>query len=92
MLGHLINHLIIKSIIINVNLYQAHIGGGLLVADAVGAGLAGVHEERHVGEAVAVVGVAAAPDALVHQELDLLLHLLLRLYWYLEVAWTHSIQ
>ena len=54
-----------------------HIGGGLLVADAVGAGLAGVHEERHVGEAVAVVGVAAATDALVHQELDLLLNLLM---------------
>ena len=47
----------------------------MLVPDAVRAGLAGVHEERHVGEAVAVVGVAAAPDALVHEELDLLLDL-----------------
>ena len=56
---------------------RTHIGGGLLVADAVGAGLAGVHEERHVGEAVAVVGVAAATDALVHQELDLLLNLMM---------------
>ena len=77
MLGHLINQLINNLIIINVKLYLAHIGGGLLVADAVGAGLAGVHEERHVGEAVAVVGVAAAADALVHQELDLLLNLLM---------------
>ena len=76
MLGHLINQLINNLIIINVKLYLAHIGGGLLVADAVGAGLAGVHEERHVGEAVAVVGVAAATDALVHQELDLLLNLM----------------
>ena len=47
----------------------------MLVPDAVRAGLAGVHEERHVGEAVAVVGVAAASDALVHEELDLLLDL-----------------
>ena len=77
MLGHLINQLINNLIIINVKLYLAHIGGGLLVADAVGAGLAGVHEERHVGEAVAVVGVAAAADALVHQELDLLLNLMM---------------
>ena len=54
---------------------KTHICGRLLFSDAVRAGLAGVHEERHVGEAVAVVGVAAASDALVHEELDLLLDL-----------------
>ena len=54
---------------------KTHICGCLLVPDAVRAGLASVHEERHVGEAVAVVGVASASDALVHEELDLLLDL-----------------
>ena len=47
----------------------------MLIPDAVGAGFASVHEERHVGEAVTVVGVAAASEALVHEELDLLLDL-----------------
>lgn len=47
----------------------------MLISDTVRTGFASVHEERHVGEAVAVVGVAAASDALVHEELDLLLDL-----------------
>ena len=54
---------------------ETHIRCRLLIPDAVGAGFASVHEERHVGEAVTVVGVAAASEALVHEELDLLLDL-----------------
>ena len=66
---------------------RTHICGRLLISDAVGTGFAGVHEERHVGEAVAVVRVAATPEALVHEEFDLLLDLRGEVVAKIQVDW-----
>ena len=53
----------------------AHPGRSLDVSDPVGAGLARVHEQGHVREAVAVVWVGTAAESLANEELDALLHL-----------------